>query len=826
MLVSEEVRMIAKIRKVIFSDSVKSPAAAHIFLVLCAYAIITSAYTGLFFGTREMILRFILSVLIVAVHTFGERSPLSRDWTAFLAPFLMSSLLVFGAIIFDGDGLLFIYLNCIAMISLTYFTAKGLAAYIITFGVATAVLLFVFGVNLLGQDFTMVYNSISFVAAMGLNALVYSFCVFCIRLLEKEEAANKAKSAFLSTMSHEIRTPMNAILGITEIQLQNDKLDDAGKESFVKIYTSGYLLLGIINDILDLSKIEAGKLELIIGKYEIASLVSDTAQLNMMRIGSKLIEFELEIDENLPTLLNGDELRVKQILNNLLSNAFKYTQEGTVKLEISTELIANTDDEVMLVISVSDTGQGMTEEQVSKLFDEYSRFNMEANRTTEGTGLGMSITRNLINLMNGDIAIKSKPGEGSTFTVRFPQGKIGHEALGTEMAENLHLFRTSSSAQMKRVQIKRDYMPYGSVLIVDDVETNIYVAKGLMTPYGLKIDSADSGFGAIGKIGNHNIYDIVFMDHMMPQMDGIETTHRIRAMGYTQPIVALTANAVTGQAEVFLSNGFDDFISKPIDMRQLNTILNKFIRDKQPPEVLEAARKQDEERHAAAQHDGDKSHDAPVGATVSTTGGAIGSEASDGGATSDGGAASVGGGAQPDIDPEFAAIFARDAKKALATLEDIHERDGYKNEDDLRTYVINVHGMKSALANVKEMELSGVALKLEAAGREENIDAITSQTPAFLASLRAFIEKLLPEDSEEESIDEADEDLELLHNKLLEVKAACEEYDENAADAVLAQLREKQWSHKTKDMLDTISEHLLHSDFDEIVELVGQFTQT
>ena len=804
--------MLQKIRKIIFADSTKSQAAPHIFLVLCAYTIITSVYTGLFFGAKEMALRFILSLLIVAIHVAAERSPLSKDWTAFLSPILIAVILIFGAFIFNGDGLLFIYLSCIAMISLTYFAAKGLAAYIITFGAATAVLLFVFGINLLGEDFTMVYNAISFIASMGLNALVYSFCVFCIKLLAKEEAANKAKSAFLSTMSHEIRTPMNAILGITEIQLQNEKLDDNGREALGKIYTSGYLLLGIINDILDLSKIEAGKLELITAKYEIASLISDTAQLNMMRIGSKPIEFELYVDENLPALLMGDELRVKQILNNLLSNAFKYTSEGTVKLSVSTETTEGAADKPVLVISVSDTGQGMTEEQVSKLFDEYSRFNMEANRTTEGTGLGMSITRNLIRLMNGEIIIDSEPGRGSTFTVRLPQGKIGDDVLGAELAENLHLFRTSSRAQMKRVQIKRDYMPYGSVLIVDDVETNIYVAKGLMTPYGLKIDSAGSGFEAIGKIKSDNVYDIVFMDHMMPQMDGIEATLKIRAMGYSQPIVALTANAVAGQAEIFLGNGFDDFISKPIDVRQLNTVLNKFIRDKQPPEILEAALQQ-----AAA----------GAGGTQGT--GSLVSGEHDGTALlpEDPNNSGEQSPCAPALDPQFAAIFARDALKALAALEEISEKGDYKDEDDLRTYIINTHGMKSALANIKEMELSGVAMKLEAAGREKRFEIIMEETPAFLASLRAFAEKLVPGRGEDDAggSPAADEDPAFLREKLLTIKAACEGYDEGALEAALSDLKGKTWSQKTTGLLDAIAEHLLHSDFDEIVESIGHFLE-
>ena len=639
---------------------------------------------------------------------------------------------------------------------------------------------------------------------LALDRIVQERTVELEEALQEEEAANKAKSAFLSTMSHEIRTPMNAILGITEIQLQNTSLDVSVKEALGKLYSSGDLLLGIINDILDLSKIEAGKLELIIDKYEIASLVSDTAQLNMMRIGSKPIEFELRVDERLPALLMGDELRVKQIMNNLLSNAFKYTERGTVELSITSEGGAGGGGagsgggaggtgsgssagsgggkEATLVIHVSDTGQGMTQEQVSKLFDEYSRFNMEANRTTEGTGLGMSITRNLVKLMNGEISVQSEPGKGSVFTVKLPQEVIGDELLGSESAENLHLFRTRSRAQMKRVQVTREPMPYGSVLIVDDVETNIYVAKGLMSPYELKIDSASSGFEAIEKIKAGNVYDIVFMDHMMPKMDGIEATSIIRGEGYTNPIVALTANAVAGQADIFLHSGFDDFISKPIDVRQLNTILNNLIRDKQTPETLEAA------REAAANNEAQGAGDeAPQG-----------------------------------IDPEFAKVFVRDAKKALALLDAIADKGSYGNEEDLRSYVINVHGMKSALANVKETGLSETARKLEEAGREKKLDYIEAETQGFLASLKAFIESLAPSE-ESANAATADEDPEFLNTVLVTLKEACEQYDGNTAENLLAELKGKTWSQATSETLEKIAEHLLHSDFDEATALIDAF---
>jgi len=395
---------------------------------------------------------------------------------------------------------------------------------------------------------------------------------------------------------------MNAILGVTELQLHDETLEPKRREAFSMIYNSGDLLRNIINDILDISKIEAKKLELTPVAYEVASLINDTAQLNMMRIASKEIKFELHVDENIPAVVVGDVLRVKQILNNLLSNAFKYTEKGLINLSVFHETgkgngqlqhespaleSGNKSPDVTLVFTVSDTGQGMSAEQIPKLFDEYVRFNQNGKRTIEGVGLGMSIARRLVDLMNGEILVESELDKGSTFTVRLPQGNTGAGVLGREAAEQLRQFRIDSMAQMEKMQIIREPMSYGSVLVVDDAEMNIYVAKGILSLYDLTIDTAESGFAALEKIKQGKEYDIVFMDHMMPGMDGIETTEAIRALGYTRPVVALTANAMTGQAEIFRERGFDDFIAKPIDLRQLDVILNKFVRVMHPPEVIE-----------------------------------------------------------------------------------------------------------------------------------------------------------------------------------------------------------------------------------------------
>jgi len=621
--------------------------------------------------------------------------------------------------------------------------------------------------------------------------------------LNAAKSASAAKSSFLANMSHEIRTPMNVVLGVTEILLQDEKLAPETTDALRKIYNSGDLLLSIINDILDLSKIEAGKLELSPHKYDLASLINDTVTLNMMRIGSKPIEFVLSVDENLPSTLKGDDLRIKQILNNLLSNAFKYTDRGLVRLKVFAENASPGGDSTELVFVVSDTGQGMSVEQVEKLFDEYARFNSEANRTTEGTGLGMSIVRNLIELMNGSISVESEVNLGTAFTVRLQQGGADSAVLGKELAESLQSFQLNDLKQSGKAQIVYERMPYGRVLIVDDAETNLYVAQGLMAPYELTIETANSGFKAIERIKDGNVYDIVFMDHMMPIMDGIEATAKIREMGYMHPVVALTANAVAGQAEVFLANGFDGFISKPIDMRQLNEALKKFVRDKQPPNVVMEARSQAGE----------------------SSSGKNGSSVHNGAPASSGAVAHSGSPAQSAMPAQNARYlrlmeyFILDANRASTTLEELLSKAGALTDADLQLFTTTVHAMKSALANVGETELSSFAAYLEQAGRNKDTVLISAETNAFLRRLQAIALKLTPPEQTYYTSDTPREDRLYLCERLLAVKEACEVFDKRTAKEIITTLRHKNWPQKIKQMLDTMAEQLLSGDFDEVSQV-------
>jgi len=595
------------------------------------------------------------------------------------------------------------------------------------------------------------------------------------------DAANQYKSSFLANMSHEIRTPMNVILGLTEILMRNEKVSKAAHEELVAIYSSGDLLLNIINDILDLSKIEVGKFELIMERYDLASLINDTVALNLMRVESKQIEFKLEVDENLPSVLIGDEIRIKQVLNNILSNAFKYTERGEVIISFTFESKEH-EEATTLIITVSDTGYGMTEEEVAAIYEEYTRFHIDPTRSIAGTGLGMSITQNLVRMMNGEIKIDSKLGTGTVLTIRIPQGQTDAEVLGKDLSERLQKFQVSGMRQLMKSSIICEPMPYGSVLIVDDVESNLFVARGLLTPYGLNIETVTSGYHAIDKIKSGNVYDIVFMDHMMPKMDGIEATKIIRDSGYSHPIVALTANAVVGQMDIFLKNGFDDFISKPIDVRYMNTVLKKYVRDKQPPEVIEAA-------HAQAASSATQTTQDP---------------------------------ASPTVPSHLAELFVTDALTALEALEDFKEKAGTYTDEDFSLFSVTTHGMKTALINVNEHELSVFAGNLEKAGLKKNRDMIFKETSVFIDYLREVVSKHTLQEHDFDEVELTDADYSLLKEKLLIVKAACETMDIKIAKDEIAELRQSRWSPEINSQLGTMSKHLMSGDYDEVISDVGK----
>jgi signal transduction histidine kinase/CheY-like chemotaxis protein len=400
------------------------------------------------------------------------------------------------------------------------------------------------------------------------------------------ENASAAKSRFLANMSHEMRTPMNVIVGLTDLMLEDGDISSVAKKNLEKINTAGNTLMDLINDVLDISKIEAGKLDLMPVQYEVASMLNDIIALNVIRIEEKPIVFKLEIDENLPSHLFGDDLRVKQVLNNLLSNAFKYTKEGTVTLNVEYQREGRRrDDKIWITFCINDTGIGIRKKDIERLFSDYNQVDTHANRQIEGTGLGLSITKKFVDLMDGTISVESEYGKGSTFRVRINQGFVTDKIIGKETIENLRGFRYTDTNKRPHEKLVRADLSYARVLVVDDLPTNLDVTEGMLRKYKMQVDCVTGGQEAIDLIAaGEQIYDAVFMDHMMPGMDGMEATAAIRALGtdYAKnlPIIALTANVVAGNEQVFLDNGFDAFLPKPFNVMLLDSIIQRWVRDK------------------------------------------------------------------------------------------------------------------------------------------------------------------------------------------------------------------------------------------------------
>ena len=375
---------------------------------------------------------------------------------------------------------------------------------------------------------------------------------------EAADKANRAKSDFLSSMSHEIRTPLNAIVGFSECIKNADSLEEA-KENAADIVTASESLLEIVNGILDISKIESGKLELVQTDYDIYKILDEVVKLIKARLGDKPLNFEVNIAEDIPHVLYGDHFNIKKILINFLTNAVKYTDEGYVKFDVKCVIVNN--DVCRLIMSVKDSGRGIKKENIDKLFTKFQRLDEDKNTTIEGTGLGLAITKQLVEMMHGKIVVNSVYGEGSEFTVALDQ-RISNKVLETQEDVSEEVIDLTGR----------------KILVVDDNKLNLKVATKLLQPYKCVVETCESGFGCIDKITSGNKYDIILLDDMMPKMRGSETLTRLKSdPKFNIPVIALTANAIQGMREQYLLLGFDDYLAKPIEKKELNRILSKFV---------------------------------------------------------------------------------------------------------------------------------------------------------------------------------------------------------------------------------------------------------
>ena len=541
---------------------------------------------------------------------------------------------------------------------------------------------------------------------------------------KKQQAitAREAQAKFLANMSHEIRTPINAVIGMNEMILRESD-NETILEYARNIESASSMLLGLVNDILDFSKIESGKLELVEDAYCLAPLIQDELLLLNTRIMGKPITTKVEIDPYIPSKLWGDELRIKQIITNLLSNAVKYTKEGSVTFKVFFKWIDA--ENVELCVSVIDTGVGIKQEDLTSLFDSFKRFEINKNRNIEGTGLGLNIVKQLVDLMQGSITVESEYGKGSNFTITIPQKIMDKLPLGN-MEDSLKENRKEKTAEEEFFTA-----PEANILVVDDNSMNLIVIKELLKRTQIQLDTAMGGIECLERTKRKK-YDLILMDHMMPEVDGVQTLHTLRAT-HSNPnqntlVVALTANAVAGCRELYLGYGFDDYISKPVEAKKLDELLlkhlpkslihNTVITPEEAAETVEAAETAEVAETAETVSHEEKQEetlelleiDRETGLTYS-----LNSE---------------------EIYQVALKAFCEQAKEDLELLGEHFEKRNWEK------YAIVAHGLKGNALNIGASAFSKLSLQHELAAKESNSGFILDEYEKYIATLKKLIEKV------------------------------------------------------------------------------------
>lgn len=656
-----------------------------------------------------------------------------------------------------------------------------------------------------------VKKSNSMVKFISLKAQSNQELLKVVEIKRKEaKSAGKAKTDFLANMSHEIRTPMNAICGMSDLLLQT-KLTDEQLDYVSTIKLSSDNLLSIINDILDFSKIEAGKMELVPQSYNLLSPLYSLQNTIDVRIGERPLDFKISIKRDMPTQLYGDEVRVQQVILNLLTNAVKYSNQGHIELIVDYEKIA--DDEIMLKITVKDQGIGIKKEDMPKLFEAFSQVDMERNHRIEGTGIGLTITERLVRSMGGSITLESEYGVGTTFYVSMRQ-KVEdfNSVIDTESTDDFVVISHSNILKgfvSGKKKIAKFIAPDAKVLVVDDNEANLKVAKGLMGQYKLTVRTCTSGKAALDILETDKSFDILFIDHMMPEMDGVELTKILRSSNddYLKyvPIIALTANAIKGVSEMFLANGFTEYLSKPIDTERLGEVLNKWIPENKKEEAME-----EEESVADKNQAVDDNEENLLNMLRQIE----------------------------NVDYDKAMTLCGKSEDILLSVIEVYVKsysqikeriDSTYAKEDLKNYAIEVHGVKSSSRSIGNDVLGEMAYRLEIEAKDGNIAYVKENHSEFAMKYEQFVGKLkeiVDKLKTEEKIEKVKFSKEEILSMINECISLYDEFETTKAEEVLKKLQCAECDENIMNLINDAIDSAELFDFDEVTKILTNIKES